>query len=46
MVVLIESSSLRGSSAESTRVLARLTTYLGPRTELAGLESRIPAVVR
>ena len=28
------------------RVLPRLTTYFGPRTELAGLDSRIPPVVR
>jgi hypothetical protein len=26
--------------------LPRLTTYFGPRTELAGLDSRIPPVVR
>src|SRR5260370_20398556 len=39
VVMSIESSSLRASSAESTGVLPRLTTYLGPRTELAGLRS-------
>ncbi len=42
----IESSSWRASSADSTGVLPRLTTYLGPRTELAGLEGRIPPVTR
>ncbi len=46
VVVSIESSNLRASSAESTGVLPRLTTYLGPRTELAGLDYRIPPVVR
>jgi hypothetical protein len=46
VVASIESSSLRASSAESTGVLPRLTTYFGPRTELAGLDSRIPPVVR
>src|SRR5260370_72094 len=34
VVVSIESSSFRASSADSTGVLPRLTTYFGPRTEL------------
>jgi len=46
VVLSIESSSLRASSADNTGVLPRLTTYLGPRTELSGLDSRIPPVVR
>jgi hypothetical protein len=42
----IESISLRASSADSTGVLPRFTTYFGPCTEAAGLTSRIPPVVR
>ena len=34
------SMSARVSFAESTGVLPVLTTYLGPRTELAGLNGR------
>src|SRR5229473_5335912 len=46
VLLSIESSSLRASSADSTGVLPRFTTYFGPRTEAAGLTSRIPPVVR
>src|SRR5256885_11371418 len=46
VLLSIESSSLRASSDDGTGVLPRLTTYLGPRTEAAGLTSRMPPVVR
>src|SRR6266851_3627912 len=45
VLLSIESSSLRASSADSTGVLPRLTTYFGPRTEAAGLCSRIPPLL-
>jgi hypothetical protein len=42
----MESNNCRISSADSTGVLPRVTTYLGPRTEPAGLDGRIPPVTR
>jgi hypothetical protein len=43
-VTSIESRSCRAWSAESTGVLPRFTTYLGPRTAPAGFESSMPPV--
>jgi len=45
-LVSIESSNWRISSPESTGVLPRMTTYLGPRTEPAGVDTRMPPVTR
>jgi len=45
-LVSIDFSSWRISAPESTGVLPRVTTNLGPRTEPAGVETRTPPVTR
>jgi hypothetical protein len=43
---IVDFSSWRISPPESTGVLPRVSTYLGPRTEPAGVDNRIPPVTR
>jgi hypothetical protein len=45
-LVSIDFGSWRISPPESTGVLPRVTTYLGPRTEPAGVDIRMPPVTR
>jgi hypothetical protein len=45
-VTSIESHSCRAWSADSTGVLPRFTTYLGPRTAPAGYDGKKPPVTR
>src|SRR5713101_7030601 len=46
VLLSIESSGLRASSADSTGVFPRFITYLGPRTEAPELTSKMPTVVK